>query len=264
MTTCAQINGIKIAFTDEGQGLPVVFLHGFPLNRTMWTPQVERLATRFRVITIDLRGHGESEAPLWHYSMEQFADDLIGVLDHLAIEQAALVGLSMGGYVLFSCVRRYPHRIKALIFCDTRAGADTLEGRAARFSMAQIAYRRGAGAIADLMLPKLLAPSTSTTNPSLVDRVRAMISRTEISGIAGDLMAMAARPDSTEMLETIRVPTLVIAGEQDAASPPAEVKKIADGIPGAQFVTIPEAGHLPNLEQPERFNTLLEKFLAER
>ena len=134
-----QINGITIAYSDRGTGLPIVFLHAFPLNRTMWAPQEEGLCSQFRVITIDLRGHGESDAPLWRYTLEQSADDVNALLDHLAIQQALFVGLSMGGYILFAFYRKYAARVKGLILADTRAQADTAEGKDGRFQMAQTA-----------------------------------------------------------------------------------------------------------------------------
>ncbi len=258
----ARINGIDLAYSDEGQGAHIVFLHAFPLNRTMWTPQVEALQNRYRVITIDLRGHGESDAPMWRYTLEQFADDVIALLQHLSITGATFVGLSMGGYVLFSLFRKYPDSVRGLVFADTRAQADTPEGKAARFSMAQIAYKRGTAAIADLMMAKLLSPAALTTRLDLIDQLRGMIIGNQISGIVGDLMAMEERPDSTDLLQKITCPTLVIAGKDDVASPPAEVQFIADQITGAEFACLPRAGHMSNMENPEAFNKALEKFLA--
>src|SRR5262245_38445148 len=177
-----RINGITLAYDDKGEGLPIVFLHAFPLNRTMWTPQIEALAPRFRIIAVDLRGHGESDAPLWRYTMEQFADDVVGLLDHLEVPQVVLVGLSMGGYLSFSCYRRFPQRIKAMVLADTRAEADTPELSAWRFQLAQRVYREGPAAVADEMGPKLLAPITYSARPAVVEQVRSMILSTQVSG----------------------------------------------------------------------------------
>ncbi|MEC4672664.1 MAG: alpha/beta fold hydrolase, partial [Nitrospirota bacterium] len=258
----ARINGIDLAYSDEGHGPPVIFLHAFPLNRTMWTPQVEALQSYYRVITIDLRGHGKSDAPMWRYSLEQFADDVIGLLQHLSITQATFVGLSMGGYILFAVYGKYAKYVQALVFADTRAQGDTPEGKAARFSMAQIAYKRGVTAIADLMLSKLLSPAALSTKADLINQLRAMITGNQVSGIIGDLMAMEERSDSTDLLQKITCPTLVLAGEDDVASPPAEVRFIADHITGAEFACIPQAGHMSNMENPEAFNAALGRFLA--
>jgi 3-oxoadipate enol-lactonase len=257
------VNRITLAYDDRGQGLPLVFLHAFPLNRRMWDPQAAALSSRLRVITIDLRGHGESDAPLWHYSLDQAAGDVVGLLDHLSIEKAVFVGLSMGGYICFSLYRHHSARVLGLVLADTRAGADTDEGRIGRFETAQTAYRQGAPAIADLMIPKLLAPRTVQTRPDLVQLVRAMIQGNQISGIAGDLMAMAERPDSLPMLPAITCPTLVMVGQEDVPTPPSESRLMAEQIPGARLAIIPEAGHLSNLEQPDRFNRVVEEFAAE-
>lgn len=258
----AQINGLTLAYTDEGKGMPVVFVHGFPLNRNMWAPQVQALSRQHRVITVDLRGHGESDAPLWRYTMEQFADDLTGVLDHLSIQQAVMAGLSMGGYILFAFYRKYATRVNALILSDTRAQPDTDEGRAGRFNMAQSAYTQGSGAIADVMLSKLLCPASLHTRPELVQQVRGMITAMTLGGMAGDLMGMADRPDSVPLLSTIACPTLIIVGELDLATPPSDARLMSEQIPGAQLKIIPGAAHLPNLEQPEAFNDAVRSFLA--
>jgi pimeloyl-ACP methyl ester carboxylesterase len=255
-----QVNGITLAYTDKGTGFPLVFLHAFPLNRTMWAPQEAGLSPQFRVVAPDLRGHGESDAPLWHYSLDQAADDVRGLLDHLAIRQAVFVGLSMGGYILFAFYRKYADRVKGLVLADTRAQADTAEGREGRFQLAQSAYKKGPTAVADVMLPKLLSPDTIRTNPDLVRKVRAMIEGNQISGIAGDLMAMAERPDSVPLLKQIACPVQIIVGELDVATPPAEAKLMAERIPDARLAIIPDAAHLANLEQPESFNRIVREF----
>ena len=257
-----RVNDIDLAYSDEGQGPPVVFLHAFPLNRTTWAPQVADLSERYRVVTIDLRGHGESDAPMWRYTLDVFAEDVHGLLEHLGIARATFAGLSMGGYILFALYRKYPALFQALVLADTRATADTPDAKAARFSMAQIAYRRGASAIADLMLPKLLSPAACEHRADLRDHVRGIITGNQVSGIVGDLMAMEERPDSSPLLPTISVPTLVIAGDEDLASPPEEVKSMADQIPGSTFVRIPRAGHLSNMENPGAFNAALLSFLS--
>lgn len=258
----ATINGMTLAFNDQGTGLPLVFLHAFPLNRTMWAQQEEALSSQFRVITIDLRGHGESDAPLRHYSLDQAADDVRGLLDHLSIRQAVFVGLSMGGYILFAFYRKYAERVTGLVLADTRAQADTDEGKQARFEMAQIAYKQGARAIADIMIPKLLSPPTIHTRPELVQHVRTMIEGNQVSGIAGDLMAMAERPDSIPLLKRMSCPVQIIVGELDLPTPPSDAKLMADLISNAHLAIIPGAAHLSNLEQPGLFNETVRSFVA--
>lgn len=257
------VNGVTLAYSDTGIGLPIIFLHAFPLNRTMWAKQEAALSPRFRVITIDLRGHGESDAPLWHYHLDQAAKDVCALLDHLSIQQAMFVGLSMGGYILLAFHRKYADRVKGMVLADTKAQADTPEGKAGRFQMAQIAYKQGPSAIADIMIPKLLSPATIQSRPELVQHVRTMIEGNQISGIAGDLMAMAERPDSVPFLKQITCPTQIIVGELDQATPPADATLMAEQIPNAKLAIIPNAAHLANLEQPEEFTKRVATFALE-
>ena len=257
----ASINGLSLAFTDQGHGLPILFLHAFPLNQGMWAPQIAVLAGRYRVVTMDLRGHGGSDAPLWRYTMDQFADDVTGLLDHLGIGQAVLCGLSMGGYVAFACYRRHTDRVRALILADTRAGVDPADGKAARYAMAQKAYREGVHTVEEAMLPRLLSQQARTEKPDLVTQVRQMIRQTPVSGIVGDLIGMTDREDAVPLLPVIRCPTLVVVGELDQPTPPSEARVIATRIPGATLRIIPGAGHLTNLEQPEAFNDAVVQFL---
>lgn len=258
----AKINGISIAYHEQGHGVPLVFLHAFPLNRSMWVEQEQALSSWFRVLTVDLRGHGESDAPRWRYTLDQAADDVIGLLDYLSIRHAAFVGLSMGGYILFALYRKYADRVKGMVLADTRAQADTPEGKEGRFQMAQTAYKNGPSAIADIMIPKLLSPATVQTKPELVRRVRAMIEGNQVSGIAGDLMAMAERPDSIPLLGQITCPTQIIVGELDLPTPPADAKLMADRIPRARLAVLPGAAHLANLEQPDLFNETVRSFVS--
>jgi len=256
-----QLNGVEIAYTDQGQGTPILFIHGYPLSKTMWEPQVKGLSSSFRVITLDLRGHGESDAPLWLYTMELFADDLRALLDYLSIDQVVLTGFSMGGYITFAFYRKYRNRVKALVLADTRPQADSPEGKQGRFKSAQMAYKEGAGPIADAMVPKLLTPQSVQSRPDLVQIVRRAIAGTPVAGIVGDLMAMAERPDSVPLLSEIICPTLILVGEQDGLTPPADAKLMAEKIKKAQLEIIPSAGHLSNLEQPDHFNKAVRRFL---
>ena len=255
------INGMTIGYSDQGKGTPIVLLHAFPLSKSMWQPQVDALAGSYRVMTIDFRGHGESTPVLWNDTLDDYAEDVINLLDYLGISKAVFVGLSMGGYTLFSIYRNYPSRVQALVLADTRAQADNQEGKAGRRVMAQMAFNDGVSAIADMMIPKLLAPSTISNHPEMVEQVRQMILQTPQAGIIVDLMAMAARPDSTNLLPTITCPTMVIVGEDDQATPVAESEYIAQRIPGSTFVQVPQAGHLSNFEQPAAFNQAIHSFL---
>lgn len=258
----ASINGINIAYTDSGQGHPLVFIHAFPLSQQMWKPQVAVFEQQYRVITLDLRGHGETDTLLWNFTLEDYAKDIYELLRHLKVEQATFIGLSMGGYILFAFYRLFPAMVSALVLADTRAQADNEEGKAGRLAMAQTAHTQGPTAIADMMIPKLLTSTTTENQKDLVEGVRTMILKNQSVGIIVDLMAMAARPDSTALLAQISCPTLVVVGEEDIATPPPESHDMVDRIPNSELVTIPDAGHLSNYEQPETFNEALQTFLT--
>ena len=252
---------LRLAYDDQGTGVPLVFLHAFPLNRSMWAPQVAGLSRQFRTITIDLRGHGESDAPLWAFSLDHYADDVCALLDHLAIARAILVGLSMGGYVSFAFARKYGERLKALVLADTRAQADSPAARTGRFHLAQTAFNQGNEAVADIMLPKLLGPTSLQSNPALVRHVRELIRAAPVSGIVVDLMAMSDRSDTVPLLRAISCPALVLIGQEDNTTPMVDSQLIAEETPGAQLAVIPSAGHLSNLEQPDVFNELVKGFV---
>ncbi len=209
------VNGFSMAYSDLGQGPPLLFVHGFPLNRQLWQPQLEGLSDVARVIVPDLRGHGDSQAAPGPYSMDLFADDLNAFLDALGIqEKIVLCGLSMGGYVAFAFYRKYAQRLRGLILTATRAAADTPQGRDGRDQMMATAREKGVAAIAESMLPKLLAPQTYSTRPELVERARSITLGVSLEGVLGDLAALKNRPDSTPTLAQIDVPTLLLHGAE--------------------------------------------------
>lgn len=257
-----KIGGLELAWEEAGQGLPVVLLHAFPLHRGMWAAQREELSRRYRVLTPDFRGHGESAVAAEDSTMERMAEDLRGLLDTLGLARVVLGGLSMGGYAAFAFYRLYPDRVAALILADTRAAADTPEGRKGRYELAAVADRQGNAAVAERLLTRLLAPSTPDRKPEVVAAVREMILSNPPGGLARALRGMAVRPDSTPLLRKINCPTLVLVGEEDTLTTPAEAEAMAKAILGARLEKIPSAGHLSNLEQPARFTSLLDAFLA--
>ena len=259
----ATINNVQLAYADHGVGLPVIFLHAFPLNRRMWEGELMALLGegRYRLVALNWRGFGESEITNGISSMELFAGDVAGLMNALGIQNAILCGLSMGGYAAFAFLRKYPQRVAGLILADTRPGADTPEAQANRENVAQIAETQGTGAIADLQVPRLISEYTRRHHPEVEARVRQLIDEATPQGIAAASRGMAQRADSTELLGDITCPTLVIVGEQDALIPPAVTQDYASRIPGAQFAVIPQAGHLSNLEQPEAFLQAIGGFL---
>jgi 3-oxoadipate enol-lactonase len=259
----ALVNSIHLHYDQAGNGIPLLLIHGYPLDHTLWQPQVDGLADIARVIAPDLRGFGQSDAPEGVSTMETYADDLRALLDALKVERAVVCGLSMGGYVALAFWRKYADRARRLILVDTRAGADAPAARQARLDMVEQVKQHGSAPAADAMLPRLLAPSTYQSRPDLVESVHAMMLRQSPAGIIGAQLGMAERPDSTATLPTITVPTLVVFGAEDVITPAeTEGRSLADAIPGAKLVIIPNAGHLSNFEQPEAFNAAVREFLT--
>jgi len=258
----AKINGIDMGYTDQGSGTPVVFVHGFPLNKSMWEEQVKGLSSQHRVIAMDLRGHGESESASGAYTMDLLADDVKGLLDHLRLDRVVLVGFSMGGYAAFAFYRKYANRVRALVLADTRPQPDSPEAKQGRETTAQTALRDGVKGIAQGLSTRMLAPATVQGKPDLVKKVLDIMTSTPVNGYVGDLHALAQRPDSTPTLSQITCPTLIIVGDQDAVTPPADSRLMQEQIKGSKLATIAGAGHLSPIEQPEAFNKALSSFLS--
>jgi pimeloyl-ACP methyl ester carboxylesterase len=259
----ARVRGIELAYEVSGAGLPVVLLHGFPFNRTLWREQVEALRERYLVITVDLRGHGETHATESPATMEDMAKDVAALLDSLHVARVVLGGLSMGGYVALAFYRLFPERVRALLLADTRPQADTDEARLNREETATRVLREGMKTIADAMLPKLLAPATHAEQTQIVRRVSDMILHTDPQGAASALRGMAMRRDQTELLREIDCPVLIIVGGLDAITPLADAELMHGEIRGSRLEVIAGAGHVSNIERPEEFNRALEKFLGE-
>jgi len=252
------VRGVSLAVETRGSGPAVLFIHGYPLDRTIWQHQVAHLEG-FRRIAPDLRGMGRSDAPDLGYSMATYADDLAGLLEVLGEESVVLCGLSMGGYIAFEFLRRHPDRVRGLVLMDTKAEADPPEGRKARDAQLAMVRESGVAALADQMVPKLLAPGAAA---GTVAQLRAMILATPVPGLAGALSAMRDRADSRVLLpELARIPVLVVSGEADAVIPVSVAEALAEAIPGAHLEIIGGAGHLPPMEQPEATTAALQRFL---
>lgn len=259
----AVVDALEIGYDDVGTGggVPLLFAHAFPLNRTMWAPQVSALVERCRCVAADLRGFGDSSvAP--PYSMEQYADDLAHLLDQLHIEKVVLVGLSMGGYASFAFWRRHKDRVRALVLADTRAGADSDEALTRRRQLIEVARTEGPTAVANLQIPGIVGKSTRERHPDTYDAVHRMMAQAPVEGIVGALEAMMVRPDSSGILATIDVPTLIVVGEEDVLTPVKEARAMQERIPGSRLEVIAQAGHLSSMERPAAFNHLLTEFLG--
>jgi 3-oxoadipate enol-lactonase len=229
---------------------PVVLLHAFPLSSAMWQPQIEALGQQYRIVTPDLRGFGSRAGETG--SIAEMADDVAGLI----AEPVVLGGLSMGGYVALAFARKYPEKLRALILADTKAEADDATGKANRDKMIAFAETHTARDVIDSVMPKM------AIQPHAIEQIRAIASAQPIAGIVNAVRAMRDRPDSTDLLPAIRVPTLVLVGSADALTPPPLAQALAGRIAGARLEVIPGAGHISNLENPAAFNRAVQSFLA--
>ncbi len=246
-----------------GEGPSVVLLHAFPANHNLWRPVAERLATTYKVVLIDLRGHGNSGAGEGPATMEKHAADVARICDEAGIGRAIFAGVSIGGYVLFEFWRRYRERVRALVLSDTRAGADSEEARQARLKSAGEVEREGPDSFIDGLLPRLLGESTRRSRPDLAEAARAMAGKMSVAGIAAVLRGMAARPDSTPTLAAINVPTLLLFGDEDTVTPVREGELLRQHIRDSRLVVVPRAGHFAVFEQQDAAHDVLRKFLGE-
>ncbi len=251
----ALIRNNRLHYLDQGTGLPVLWVHGYPLSSAIFHPQ---LAIRnVRHLMPDLRGFGRSQEPEREFSIEDHAADMLALLDHLEIERAVVAGLSMGGYIVLNMIRLAPERFTGLILIDTRSIPDTEEGKAKRLQTIDLVEREGTSAVIHSMLPNLLHhPHSEAGNAA-----RRVMEAASPRGVVEALRAMADRSDSTPTLRKIAVPTLVVVGEQDGITPPEDARQMVDAIPHAVLSTIADAGHLSNLETPIAFNQAVERFL---
>lgn len=249
------------SFIDEGQGLPLVFVHGFPLSREAWARQVEALSASFRTIAPNLRGfggHGDVQGKL---TMDRLAEDIGSLVETLGCGPVILVGHSMGGYVALAFARRYPQWLRGLVLVGTRAGSDSPEASAGRLAAAEGVREKGIGGIVDAMTQKMLAPGRN--DPQSLAEVRSFMSSASREGVIGALLGMAERPDASADLRKISRPTLVVTGAEDRVIDPAESEILAEAIPGARLRIIPGAGHLVAWEEPEAFNRELADWITD-
>ncbi len=251
------VNQIKIYYEERGKGLPVVLLHGYPLDHTIWNRVVLRLASKARVITPDLRGHGLSEAPKGVYTMRQMASDVAAMLDNLQIQQAVLVGHSMGGYISLAFAQAFPDRLLGLGMVSSQAAADSPESKAARYETARKVEAEGVGVVAESM------PARLTSQPELIESLRCLILKMKPEGAIGDLQGIAERAEMSAWISRLCVPVAVIAGGADALIPLARAQEMAERFPNCQFTMIPQAGHMPMLEAPEEVADALAALVIE-
>lgn len=255
------LNGAAVCYDDWGTGnLPVLFIHGFPFDKSTWHPQMNVLKQDHRVIAYDISGFGKSTVRMEMPNIELYADDLIHFMDALGISRAIVCGLSMGGYILLNAVRRFPHRFEAVVLCDTQCTADTPEAREKRKEAIIQVMSGKLNGFAEKFIPKLFNPGEP--DPELVSRIKEIILSTAPETITGALNALKNRQETCSFLPQINLPALIICGEQDQVTPPSKSEELHLGIKDSEFYLVPDAGHLSNLEQPEIFTRRLMEFLS--
>jgi pimeloyl-ACP methyl ester carboxylesterase len=258
-----QINDAHLLVVQHGPpgALPVVFIHGFPFSHAMWQYQFGAVSRHFRAIAYDVRGLGGSSVGDGQYTIEGHVDDLIGLLDHLEIPKAVILGLSMGGYIALRALERNPERWIAAVLCNTRSEADTNEGRIGRAAAVRTVKKTGSQAFADEFVRKVFAPASFTRVPDAVEMITGIIARTPPLAIAGTLLALAGRTDTTGSLSDINVPTLIMVGEHDVTTPPEASRAMHGRIAASVLHIVPEAAHMSPMENPDFVNSHLLEFL---
>lgn len=256
---------VHVSYYDEGrsEGTPVIFIHGFPFNKSMWEGQIEFLKNDYRVIAYDIRGHGSSNPGVQEFTVQLFAEDLFLFMDALKIEKAILCGLSMGGYIAFQAIRLQPARIAGLVLCDTQCFADTEEAKEKRHATARHVRENGLKQYATDSLNKLFSKTTLETKKDIVSQIEKTILQTPVDTTAATLIALAGRMETCSVLPLIHVPVLIMVGAEDQVTTPETAQKMQELIPGSALRVLEKAGHLSNLEASENFNLYLQTFLKE-
>ena len=261
MKTCEINQGQKLAYTDSSEGPVLVLLHAFPLDREMWQPQLVPLGGKARVLALDLPGFGGSTPT--SFTVDSAADAVAAFLKKLGVKGRIVIGgLSMGGYVAMAFARRHADQVAGLILADTKSEPDDDAAKQNRDKVIGLAKEQGPAAVIEQMIPKLLSENTRANRADVVETVRTIASRQSTDGVVNALIALRDRPDASLGLDTVSAPTLVLVGEHDAVTPPLAASSMGARIWGSKVVTIPDAGHLSNLENPEAFNAAVLEFLA--
>ncbi len=263
MIRAVTINDVPFSCFDAGSGHVLLFVHGFPLDHTMWSAQLDYFQQGYRVIAPDLRGFGKSGGADDLLTMQQFAEDLHQLLDVLEIDEpVTLCGFSMGGYIAWQFALKYRQRLARLILCDTKAAADNQEVQMNREVVASQVLQEGPDFLVDGMIEKLFAPISGQTQPEIVKQIQNIIRSSSPLAIAGASRGMAQRTDAQNILAEIDLPTLVLCGTEDSITSLEEMRQFSRTMPDAEFHAIPGAGHMAPLEKPELVNNLIQDFLS--
>ncbi|MDP3711954.1 MAG: alpha/beta hydrolase [Mycobacteriales bacterium] len=257
------MSAVELVSREVGSGRPLVLLHAFPLSSAMWLAQREHLSSLARVVTPDLRGFGGSPLGFDEPSLDRSADDVVALLDRLGLDRVVLGGLSMGGYIAMALLRSYPERVEALVLADTKATADPEAARANRLRIADAVVADGTGVLVEEVLPKLLGATSVTSRPHVVGRVKGLVQSAPPPAVAWAQRAMAARPDSLDVLRSADVPALVVVGDEDELSSAEDAQAMVDALPQGRLAVLPGSGHLTAVEVPDTFNLAVSRFLAD-
>jgi 3-oxoadipate enol-lactonase len=256
------VNDLMVNYTDAGpdEAPVIIFIHGYPLNKSMWDKQVDALMDNFRVIAYDIRGHGESDAGNEAFSIDLFVDDLIGFMDALRIHKVSLCGLSMGGYIALKAIESYPERFEALVLSDTSCLADSPEAKEKRMKAIESIIQKGVAQYADDSVKNFFPQESFTTSAEVISSVKEMIINTSELSLCSTLLALSSRLETCTGLPDIKVPVLILVGEKDGITPPSASNFMHENIKKSSLEVINRAGHLSNLENPEEFNKHLKLF----
>jgi len=262
----AILNDVAINYNERGmpQGLPVVFIHGFPFSHGMWEPQMNVMPNNIHAIAYDVRGHGASDVGDGQFTIELFVDDLIALLDHLFIKKAILCGLSMGGYIALRTFEKYPDRVCGLILCDTKSEPDTNAAKINRTVTMKAVKAAGVPAFAEDFVKNIFWDKTFERNPNVIAFIKQIICANSPRGICGTLLALGSRTDTTPVLSSIHIPTCIIVGEHDKLTPPSDAQTMHTMIDGSELHILPYAAHMSNLENTQEFNERIMAFLKKR
>jgi len=254
------VNRRTVRYLESGLGRPIVLLHAFPLTADMWRAQLDAAPRGCRLIAPDLRGFGGSSIDRLEIGMDDYASDIVKLMDSLLIATFAVAGLSMGGYIGFGLLRLARQRITGFLLADTRSTADTDAGREARATMLADVRRGGVGILPDRMIPKLLGDTSRRERPGVVTATRTLIEANRREGVEAAIYALMRRPDSTSDLSRLDAPTVVVVGDEDELTPPSDAEALHRAIRGSRLAVIPRAGHLSNLEAPDAFSTTIHEW----
>lgn len=257
-------NNVAISYTDEGpdEAPVLIFIHGFPLNKSLWDKQVEVLKVNYRVIAYDIRGHGDSDAGNEDFSIELFVSDLLHFMDALKIDKASLCGLSMGGYIVLNAIEKHPERFDALVLSDTHCIADSSETKEKRIKTIENIQEYDIEKYAEDSVEFFFVPESLITKADEIASVKKMILKTSRQSLYKTLLALYVREETCNILKKIKVPVLILVGDEDKITPPETAKFMHERIQNSTLHIVKHAGHLSNLENPEEFNDQLTTFFA--